>query len=326
MMSNQPENTFGKDFPTTLLEAVRYFTDKEVAFNFMVSLRWPHGEITCPRCEATDVTMMRARQLLRCRGCQKQFSVKVGTIMEDSPIGLDKWLPAMWLVAGAKNGISSCEMARALGITQKSAWFLNHRIRCAMQQGSLEKFSGRVEADETFIGGKARNMHKWKKALRIHGRGPSGKTIVLGLLDRKHGNGSSRVQAMVLQGRRKKHIQTEVRARVAPGSELLTDELASYEGMDEYEHQFVNHAETYVRKHVHTNGMENFWSLLKRSIKGTYVSVEPYHLFRYLDEQSFRFNERKDSDKGRFLKAAGNIVGKRLTYQQLTGKAEPETA
>jgi hypothetical protein len=242
--------------------------------------------------------------------------------MEDSPIGLDKWMAAIWLITNAKNGISSYEVHRALGVTQKTAWFLLHRIRLALQRGSLEKFCGRVEADETFIGGKARNMHAVKRAVRILGRGPTGKAIVLGLLDRSHGEKPSRVQAMVVTGRRKKHLQTEIRARVEPGSELMTDALKSYEGLEEYVHQVVDHAETYVKEHVHTNGMENFWSLLKRSIKGTYVSVEPYHLFRYLDEQSFRFNERKDNDRGRFLKAVAGIVGKRLTYDALTGKLE----
>jgi transposase-like protein len=262
-----------EQFPTTLVEAIRHFSDPDVCFRFMVGLRWPTGQITCPRCEKDDIAFIKSRRMLRCRGCQKQFSVKVGTIMEDSPIGLDKWLPAMWLIAGAKNGISSCEVARALGVCQKTAWFLNHRIRFAMQNGSLSKFGGHVEADETFIGGKARNMHIGKRAVRIVGRGSTGKAIVLGLLERSHAKKESRVHVKLVEGRRRAQLHAEVRAHVEEGSTLYTDALASYEGLEEYTHKVIDHAEAYAEGAVHTNGLENFWSLLKRSIKGTYVSV-----------------------------------------------------
>lgn len=239
--------------------------------------------------------------------------------MEDSPIGLDKWLSAMWLIAGAKNGISSCEIARALGITQKSAWFLLHRIRLAMQTGTFEKMGGTVECDETFIGGLSKNMHKKVREAKITGPGGCGKAIVMGLLER-HGE-DSKVRTKVVLDRSQETMQGTVREHVECGSEVMTDAYRSYLGLnDEYVHQFVDHAEEYVRGNVHTNGIENFWSLLKRSIKGTYVSVEPFHLFRYLDEQSFRFNERKGKDADRFLGVVKNVVGKRLTYEELTGK------
>lgn len=240
--------------------------------------------------------------------------------MEDSPIGLDKWLTAIWMIAGAKNGISSYEIHRGLGITQKSAWFLMYRIRLAMQTGSFEKLGGegeQVEADETFIGGAARFMHKDKRAEKISSKtGFVGKVAVMGLLER-HGD----VRVKVISGRRKEIIQKAVREDVAQGSFLFTDALGSYEGMDEYIHQVVDHAEKYVDGQVHTNGLENFWCLLKRCLKGTYISVEPFHLFRYLDEQSFRFNNRKVTDQIRFLAVSRLIVGRRLTYKQLTGKA-----
>jgi transposase-like protein len=258
--------------------------------------------------------------LWTCLGCRKQFSVKVGTIFEDSPIGLDKWLAAMWLIANCKNGISSYEIGRNLKVTQRTAWFMLHRIRYAMHNGTINKMSGTVEADETFIGGKARFMHADKKIARRSGRkiapGPDGKAIVLGLLERNTG----KVHTHHIQTRRKHSIHAEVHAMVEPGSELHTDALQSYDGLNgEYAHKVVDHAERYVDGNVHTNGLENFWCLLKRTITGTYVSVEPFHLFRYLDEQSFRFNERKATDAERFAKVLCSVGGKRLTYAQVRG-------
>lgn len=256
--------------------------------------------------------------------------------MEDSPISLTKWLPAMWMIGNCKNGISSYEIARDLDITQKSAWFVMHRVRLMMQDNSPEKMSGRVEADETYIGGLARNMHKHKREKKITGTGGSGKTIVMGLLERhgidksqkiidtldedKKSKKASRVKVTVIPNTKKKTVQAEVKENVKARSAVFTDELASYTGLaPEYVHAFVNHAEQYVNGHVHTNGTENFWSLLKRTIKGTYVSVEPFHLFRYLDEQSYRFNEKKLTDSERFTNVASAISGKRLTYKSLTG-------
>ena len=304
-----------QQFPRTLQEAIIYFADKNNALVCMTQLRWPDG-VSCPRCDAQEVSYLSTRYMWKCKGCKKQFSVKVGTIMEDSPLGLDKWLCGIWLIANCKNGISSYEIHRALGITQKSAWFLLHRIRLAMQTGTFQKLGGTVEADETYIGGLARNMHQDKREAKITGRGGSGKTIVMGLLER-HGD----VRAKVIEDTKRETLHAEVKENVATGSTLYTDGLPSYRGMeDEFFHDFVDHAETYVKGSVHTNGIENFWSLLKRTIKGTYVSVEPFHLFRYLDEQTFRFNERKGQDVDRFLSAAGGVDGKRLTYKDLTAQ------
>jgi transposase-like protein len=249
-------------------------------------------------------------------GCKKQFSVKVGTIFEDSPIGLDKWLCAMWMIANCKNGVSSYEVARALEVTQKTAWFMLHRIRYAMHNGTINKMTGAVEADETFIGGKARNMHPRKRAEKIHGRGPEGKAIVFGLLERETG----KVKASVVGSRKKHHLHEEIRQNVEAGAELNTDALKSYDDLPEYAHKVIDHAEAYVDGAVHTNSLENFWSLLKRSIKGTYVSVEPFHLFRYLDEQSFRYNERHDTDAQRFSKMLNSVGGKRLMWKTLTSQ------
>ncbi len=307
--------------PKTLLEAIRYFADLDVATEYVARLRWPEGPV-CPKCGVLDEKhyYLKTRRVWKCRACKKQFSVKVGTIFEDSAIGLDKWLPAVWLIANCKNGVSSYELARSLGVTQKTAWFMLHRIRLAMQTGTFEKLSGQVEADETYIGGKARNMHKSKRAEKIKGRGMSGKVAVMGLLER-HGE----VRTKVVPDTRSRTLQVEVRENVEPGSEVHTDALKSYRGLDpEYVHNVVDHAEKYVDGHVHTNGLENFWSLLKRGIKGTYVSVEPFHLFRYLDEQAFRFNEREGEDSDRFAKTLGSVSGRRLTYSELIGETASE--
>jgi transposase-like protein len=303
------------DFPQTLIEAIRYFADLDIATAFMANLRWPNGVI-CPLCESKEVGYISTRRSWQCKGCKKQFTVKLGSVMEDSPISLDKWLCAIWMICNDKNGISSYEINRGLGITQKSAWYLLHRIRLAMQTGTFEKLSGEVEADETFIGGKARNMHKDKREAKIKGTGSVGKAIVMGILER-HGE----VRTKVIANRDKETVQNEIRNNVAQGSEVFTDSFTAYQGLyPDYVHSVVNHAEEYVKGHIHTNGIENFWSLVKRCIGGTYVSVKPFHLFRYLDEQSFRFTYRKLNDQERFLIACASLEGRRLTYNKLTGK------
>lgn len=303
------------NFPKTLQECIEHFSSNEkLCIDFFAAMRWENGEAICPNCKGTENTFLATRNVWKCRNCKKQFSVKVGTILEGSNIPLDKWICGIWLIVNAKNGISSYEIHRAIGITQKSAWFMLHRIRAAMQTGSFEKLSGDVECDETFIGGKAKNMHKSKREKKIQGRGSVGKTAVVGMLRRK-----GEVRAKVIENVDRETLHAEVRNHVEQGSNLYTDEWRSYRGLDEdYIHEVINHAECYVKDHVHTNGIENFWSLLKRTISGTYVSVEPFHLGRYIDEQSFRFNERKGKDKDRFLKAVSQISGKRLTYKQLT--------
>ena len=321
--------------PVTLQEAIVYFSDADRCREYYVAHRWPDG-VTCPQCGEKNVVWQPKYNRWQCnnRHDRRQFTAKTGTIMEDSPMSLDKWMMSMWMVFNCKNGVSSWEIHRALGITQKSAWFMNHRIRFALHRGTIEMMKGECEADETFIGGKARNMHKDVKARRITGSGPTDKTAVMGILERgdnckpkdrvKH----SKVQTIVVPNRRKKTLQNEVKERVEVGSKLYSDSLLSYEGLDnEYEHQVVDHAVEYVRGKVHTNGMENFWSLTDRTINGTYVSVEPFHLFRYLDEMEFRYNNRGTrlmpvNDGQRFSMGLSMLAGKRITYKQLTGKTD----
>jgi transposase-like protein len=311
--------------PQTLQQAIIYFAKADNCLAYMVAHRWPNG-VECPTCGRKDVSYLEIQKKWQCKSAhaKRQFTCKVGTIFEDSALGLEKWLPAVWIITTAKNGVSSCEIARSLGVTQKTAWFMLHRIRRAMANGSMMKLGGNggeVEADETFIGGKARNMHIDVRKRRITGSGPKDKTAVMGILER-----GGNVRTAVIPSRKKKVVQAEVRKHVQAGSALYTDALKSYNGLDkDFIHGFVDHAVEYVNGRIHTNGLENFWSLLKRALGGTYVSVEPFHLFRYLDEQAFRYNNRGTeknplTDADRFSAVLSQVTGKRLTYAEVTGK------
>ena len=312
--------------PTSLQEAIIYFADPANCRDYLTKRRWPDG-VECPTCGCKEVRFLVNQNRWWCPNehPKQQFSLKTGTIYEESPLGLDKWLTATWLITNCKNGVSSCEIARALNITQKSAWFMDHRIRVSFGLESPDKLTGHVEADETFIGGKARNMHAGKRAVKITGTGGKDKTAVMGILERGTGGRTSKVRTTVIPNRKKKAIQAEVRKHVEAGSALYSDALKSYDGLNaEFAHQVIDHAVQYVDGKVHTNGLENFWSLLKRSIGGTYVSVEPFHLFRYLDEQAYRFNNRHLTDAERFDIAVKGIVGKRLMFDQLIGKVSAD--
>ncbi len=302
--------------PHTLQEAIIYFSDPDRAFQYALNLRFPDGKVTCPRCGSEKHSFIKTRRIWMCYGCKKQFSLKVGTIFEDSALGLDKWMMAIWMIGNCKNGVSSYEIHRSIGVTQKSAWFMLHRIRQAMHEDSTVKLTGELEADETFIGGKARNMHVAKKARRITGTGTKDKIAVMGILQR-----GGKVVTTVVPNRKKHALQSKIKKHVEAGAALYTDALLSYEGLaGQYAHQVVDHAVEYVNGRIHTNGLENFWSLLKRNMHGTYVSVEPFHLFRYLDEQTFRYNNRKSmNDQTRFEAIMGNVANRRLTYSDLIG-------
>src|SRR5271170_1576424 len=317
--------------PLTLQEAIVYFSDPDRAFQFALNLRFPGGTVSCPRCGSERHAFMKSRRIWECYGCKRQFSLKVGTVMEDSPLGLDKWMMTAWMITACKNGVSSYEIRRAIGVSQKSAWFMLHRLREAMKGGSMFKLggdSGPVEMDETYVGGKVKNMHASKlkklKTSKVGWQGGRGKAVVMGMLER-----GGQVRANVVESRLKKHLGPVIEANVADGSHIITDEAAVYQNLTkEYYHEVINHMEGYVRENVYTNGIENFWSLLKRGLNGTYVNVEPFHLEAYVDEQAFRFNNRatKDNpldDADRFLFALSQVANKRLTSAELTGKVTP---
>jgi transposase-like protein len=321
------------DSPKTLQQAIQYFSDEQVCIDAVAAMRWPDGP-RCPDCvrrEAMNPYYLKTQKRWKCRTCRRQFSVKVNTIFEDSPIPLQKWLPALWLLISCKNGVSSWEIHRAMGVSQKTAWFMLHRLRLGLKTdaagtklGGTE--SGGVEVDETFVGGKLKNMHRDRRerfaAKSGHTGGATGKTVVMGMLDRDE----RKVRATVVPDVKRETLQNEVLNNVKFGSPVYSDDAVPYDKLKwRYIHETVNHAETYVNGRVHTNGLENFWSLLKRGLKGTYVAVEPFHLERYIDEQVFRFNNRATADNplndsDRFLLALSQVSNKRLTYKELTGK------
>jgi transposase-like protein len=340
--------------PKTLQSAILYFADLDNCVRYLVERRWPDGIVVCPTCGRRDAVYVPARRVWQCktRHPKAQFSIKVGTIFEDSPIGLDKWLMAMWMIANCKNGVSSWEIHRTLGVTQKTAWFMLHRIRLAMQKDGFEKLGGSeggpVEVDEAYVGGHPKNKHLGKrdhqigkKYLRnldgsISGPNPdykghsitgraTRKIPVFGMLDRE----ARKVRAKVIPEVKREVLMNAILANVEKGSTIYSDGLADYKPLSkmEFMHETVNHVTEYVRGEVHTQGIENFWSLLKRGLRGTYVAVEPFHLDRYVGEQVFRYNNRATrdnplTDADRFALAVTQIVGKRLTYEELTGKTE----
>lgn len=304
-----------ESLPNSLIEAVRHYSDLDVCEHKMALMKWDEGKPVCPKCGGHHIGRIASRRMYQCKAveCRKQFSVKVGTIFEDSPLGLDKWFVAVWCIANAKNGISSCELARALEITQKSAWFMLHRIREAMKTGSFRKLGGEVESDETFVGGKAKNMHKAKREKVIDGRGPVNKTAVQGILER-----GGEVRATVIKNTEGETLRGNVLRNVERTAAVYTDALPAYVDLQRsFLHQSVDHVVEYVRGRVHTNGIENFWSLLKRGLKGTYTKCAPFHLQRYCDEQVWRFNNRRVGDGSRFEALLKMVVGRRLTWREL---------
>ncbi|HTV09085.1 MAG TPA: IS1595 family transposase [Candidatus Aquilonibacter sp.] len=322
------------DSPKTLLEAVQYFSDAERCRQFMIEVRWADGIVRCPICQSEKVTYLEKAKVYRCYGKhpKQKFSLKVGTVFEDSPIGLDKWLPAAWMLSNCRNGVSSYELSRSLGVTQKSAWFMLHRIRLAMKDQAPALLGGPdggvVEVDESFVGGDPKNWHKERREKRRKEvRSPrvreyqnrfTHKTAIIGMIDRD----SRKVRAKVVPNVKRDTLQKEILDTIEFGSKVYTDQAVSYSSLkDQYVHETVNHAVQYVNGQVHTNSLENFWSLMKRNLAGTYVAVEPFHLDRYLDEQVFRFNHRiNENDSSRFRKVVAQLTGKRLTYEELTGK------
>jgi len=306
--------------PKTLQEAILHFSNPDNCIAYMVAQRWPDGVVVCPTCGRNDVSWLANQKKWQCKSShkQRQFSAKVGTIFEDSPLGLDKWLMAAWMITNCKNGVSSYEIAKNIGVTQKSAWFMLHRLRVAMKDEHKHTTGGHwgnpIEVDETYIGGKARNKHLSKR------RQEEKKTIVMGMLNRE----TRQIRAKVIPAARREVLQGEILKHVGFNAHVFTDGHPGYDGIDKYKnftHRTVNHINEYVNGRVHTQGIENFWSLLKRGLNGTYVAVEPFHLDAYVDEQVFRYNNRKNmNDSMRFKKLLSQVAGKRLTYAEVTGQ------
>lgn len=304
--------------PETMLEAVRQFADPQKAHDFFVQMRWPNG-VACPRaCGSVKVAYMPKRRRWYCNDCKGQFTAKTGTIFEDSPIGFDKWLPAFWLLASNRNGISSHELGRALRVTQRTAWFMLARIRLAMESEGFEPLSGTVEVDETYMGGEWKNKPKRVRKGLSPTEHWKAKTMVFGMVERK-----GRVRAWTVPDKSHKTLLPKLRASIHHDATVYTDGSEIYRHINEFflTHSSVNHSiEEYVRGNVHTNNIECFWAVLKRTIGGTYTHVHPRHLDRYLAEQVFRFDERENQDGPRFAKATRGAEGRRLTYKALTAK------
>jgi transposase-like protein len=307
--------------PKTLKDAILFFSNPDNCISYVRNMRWPDGVVTCPACGRNDASWLEKQKKWQCksRHAKRQFSAKVGTIFEDSPIPLDKWLMAAWMLTNCKNGISSYELAKDLGITQKSAWFMLHRLRLAMQDEPYGTMGGNwqspIEVDETFVGGKPQNRHS-----KLRSEVGDKKAIVMGMLDRR----DRQVRAQVIPNVKRETLQNIILDNIGFNAHVFTDQFSSYDGLNNlknFTHKTVNHTMEYVNGRVHTQGIENFWSLLKRSLKGTYVAVEPFHLDRYVDEQVFRYNNRKNkTDEQRFQKVLSQVAGKRLTYAEVTGK------
>jgi transposase-like protein len=319
--------------PRTLTEAIRHYSDEQTCINAVAMMRWQDGSPVCPKCGTTQEKRnhywLASQKRWKCYSCRKQFSVKVGTIFEDSPLGLDTWMIALWMLCNCRNGVSSYEIARATGIAQKSAWFVLQRLRLVLKEIKPVMMGATgtpVEMDETFIGGKPKNMHRSKRLKqRIGMNGYAEKTAVFGMLER----GTRQVRATVIPNVKRETLQKKILEQVGFGSTVYTDGWPGYDGLTakQFIHETVTHMDEYVRGEVSTQAIENFWSCLKRTLNGTYVAVEPFHMERYLDEQMFRFNNRiGHTDGTRFQKALAQVGGKRLTWVELTGKESKKVA
>lgn len=296
----------------SLFQMMEAIPDEQAAIDHFVAIRWKNGAF-CPHCQSDRVYHFSDGRTHKCGDCRKRFSIRVGTIFEDSKLPLRKWLLAIWLITSHKKGIASTQLAKDIGITQKSAWFVTQRLREAIRTQSFNRtLKGEVEADETFIGGKEKNKHAWQ---RTGGKqGGKGKIAVLGVLER-----GGELRTTITPTMSARNVQSVIRENVEPGANLMTDEHGSFVGLSrDYSHHRVNHSKgEYVRHYIlHSNGIESVWALFKRQIIGTHHWLSPKHLSRYLSEMTWRFNLR-EMDEGDRVNALLSQTAGRLTYKDL---------
>lgn len=299
---------------SNLLNLLSYFKDEQICLSYLETIRW-EGKLSCPYkdCEGDKIYRCKDHKY-KCDKCKRIYSVKVGTIFEGSKLPLQKWYAAIYLITAHKKGISSLQLSRDLSITQKTAWFVLHRVRYSLGLNSgTDKLSGIIEADETFMGGNEKNKHKSKRTEGTQGRSVKTKSAVAGVIER-----GGELRAKKIKNTNGYHLKPFVVKNVEFGSQLMTDEHLGYNGLAQlFKHSRVNHGtEQYVVGNCHTNAMEGFWSLLKRGVNGIYHSISQKHLQQYIDEFVFRYNTRKASETNRFDMMLNNINA-RLTYNTL---------
>lgn len=293
-----------------VFDFLKLFPTEEACEKYIADARWPRG-MFCPHCGNHRVYRLETQKRWKCGSCDKQFTVRTGSVLAESKVPLQKWLMAVWIMTSHPKGVSSIQMGKTLGVTQKTAWFLAHRIREAFTQGKGGLFTGVVEMDETYIGGKEKNKHESKKLKA--GRGAVGKTAVVGVKQR-----DGKLKSVVVKNTDKPTLHGIINRTIAPGATICTDEHRAYQGLLNHKHMTVKHSVgQYVDGMASTNGIESFWALLKRGFMGVYHQMSPAHLYRYVNEYAFRHNNHELTCIDTLKQVFYNFNGKRVTYKDL---------